>query len=324
MRRPFATTVDRVLGLAQWQLFLGRVIGAERPDIIQFCDVFSAVPALVAKYATGARLIFDIRDNAGLSVRHRSVLAAYLLDALERFAAVASDSVVTVSIPLKETLPPAAQRHTIVIPNAPLGDTFDKFQFSGNGELRVNLAGFVSHRRNLVAWCRLSSDRPTVHLDLYGNVADDQTRCILRDYGVTGIESCPHPESIRRMSLADVVSLMYDPAVPINVYAAPNKYYEALMLGKPIVAAKGMKLAREIVEHDCGVEVDYGDVGALRNAMDRFTDLGVRQRMGMHARQLFEERYLGAVEHAMDTLYVDVLPGGDEGTTAHRFSLGHA
>ena len=37
----------------------------------------------------------------------------------------------------------------------------------------------------------------------------------------------------------DLMFALYDPAIPNHRYSAPNKVYEAMLLGKPIIVAEG-------------------------------------------------------------------------------------
>ena len=43
-----------------------------------------------------------------------------------------------------------------------------------------------------------------------------------------------HSDAMARMEASDAVALLYDPSVVANRYAAPNKFYEAMMIGRPV------------------------------------------------------------------------------------------
>ncbi len=303
MSSPFETTRQRAIALLRWQVFQLVTLWRLRPRVIQLCDVFSVAPAVAAKFLFGSVLVFDIRDNAKLAVGHRSHGLGLLLGAVEAVGALASDEVIVVSLPLKAILPARARAKATVVPNAPAADSFCELRFSEGKTLRVNLSGFVSFRRNLDAWLRAAVSDGGVTLDLYGNVADERTAEILRQYGMSPVLPCGREDAIHRMQAADVVSLMYDPAIEINRFAAPNKLYEALMLGKPVLCARGMRMAEELEERDCGFAVDYGDEGALREAIARLRAPGARERMGANGRRLFVESYRGVAAMNIRSLY---------------------
>lgn len=306
LRRPFQGTLQRVMAMLAWQLYQLRILFRLRPRLIQFCDVFSVPAVLVAKLLLGARLVFDIRDAARLAVSHRGWLVGHLLGALEGIGALASDAVIVVARPLAAALPPSVRDGCFVIPNAPPVDLYKAPRFSDDGRLRVNLSGFVSYRRNLEAWCAVSTRRKRLALDLYGNVADEATQRILEMYGIPAVLRLDHAEALKRTEDCDAVTLMYDPSIEINRFAAPNKLYEALMLGKPIVCAVGMRMADELLEWDCGLAVPYGDVDALEAAVERLSNIDERARLGGNARNLFLERYSGCAEREMTRLYTQL------------------
>jgi glycosyltransferase involved in cell wall biosynthesis len=299
----YRNTAERIWMMARWQLFQLRRLLRRRPDVVQFCDVFSALPALVIKWTRGAKLIYDVRDPARLTLRHRSRLGSAVLGWLEEFTAARSDVVIQVSEPLKALLKGDIQARTVVIPNAPLEDAFSSFAFSTDGKLRVSLAGFISHGRNLAAWCELARKDAGVVLDLYGAVYEDRTRRILSRFGIPEPKSLPQGEAIARMAASDVVSIMYDPSLEVNRYTAPNKFYDALMLGKPVICAEGLLLAQEIARVQCGLAVPYGDSEALARAMALLRDLRTRRRMGEAARQHFLNHYHGAPARARGEVY---------------------
>jgi glycosyltransferase involved in cell wall biosynthesis len=303
MTASYRTSAQRLWMMARWQAFqLGR-LWRRRPDVLQICDVFSAIPALLLKWTRGTQLIFDVRDPAGPTLRHWGRVSSTLLDRLEAFTAARSDVVVMVSEPLKARLDPATQAKTVVVPNAPLEDRFERMHFSEDGKLRVSVAGFISHMRNLETWCNVARQDPDVVLDLYGAVYDERTRELLDRFGYPPPRSLSHADAMARMVKADLVALMYDPAMEIHTYAAPNKYFDALMLGKPVLCSKGMRLAEEIEGAGCGLAVAYGDAEALRAAVATLRDRAARARMGEAARRLFVERYLGAPQRARAEVY---------------------
>lgn len=302
-RASYQTRLQRIAMMARWQLYQLRRLWRHRPDVVQICDVFSAAPALVVKWLRGARLVYDVRDPASMTLSHWGGLVSGALGRLEEFALRRSDVVVMVSEPLKARLDAATQARTVVIPNAPMEDRFPGLRFSEDGKLRVSLAGFISHRRNLEAWCQVAGAGEEVLLDLFGIVYDDETRAMLARHGHPEPKGLTHAEAMERMAEADVVSIMYDPSIELNRYVAPNKFFDALMLGKPVICSEGMLLAGELAEAGCGLAVPYGDASALSNAIETLRDPAARRRMGEASRRRWTEVYLGMPLRARAEVY---------------------
>ncbi len=65
------------------------------------------------------------------------------------------------------------------------------------------------------------------------------------------------------MAQSDATSLLYDPAVEANRLAEPNKFFESLMLGVPVLVSEGISFASEVKREGLGVVVRYGDDDSL-------------------------------------------------------------
>jgi glycosyltransferase involved in cell wall biosynthesis len=63
----------------------------------------------------------------------------------------------------------------------------------------------------------------------------------------------------------DANMMMYDPKIPVNKLADPNKFYESLMLGTPVILSNGMHLGENVEEAHIGFVVDYGNYESLFN-----------------------------------------------------------
>ena len=70
---------------------------------------------------------------------------------------------------------------------------------------------------------------------------------------------------------SDIIYAMYSKSTPNNIYAAPNKYYESMMLSKAIISTKGTILENKIVGDDIGfvVEEDEGEITALLQGLSK-------------------------------------------------------
>jgi glycosyltransferase involved in cell wall biosynthesis len=91
---------------------------------------------------------------------------------------------------------------------------------------------------------------------------------------------------------ADLLFATYDPAIPNNRYASPNKIFEAMMLGKPVVVARATNMDHIIAREDCGLIVEYGNKQDLESALIQLDeDPHLRQRLGANARRAYEREY---------------------------------
>ena len=116
-------------------------------------------------------------------------------------------------------------------------------------------------------------------------------------------------EVVPRTRAADVVYSLLDPTKRLFRLAAPNKLFEALVAGRPILVTRGTWAADEVVAADCGLEVEYSK-DALRAAIRALqADPAARERMGRNALRLAREKYnWSRDEAALLEAYRGIIP----------------
>jgi glycosyltransferase involved in cell wall biosynthesis len=102
----------------------------------------------------------------------------------------------------------------------------------------------------------------------------------------------PYNEVIERTMKADLLFAFYDPAVPNNRYASPNKLFEAMMCGKPILVSEGTAMADIVRQEKCGIVVPYKDLQAIKKAIISLQhNPGLALSLGNNGRKAYELRY---------------------------------
>ena len=64
-------------------------------------------------------------------------------------------------------------------------------------------------------------------------------------------------ETLKLEKKCDIITAIYDPKIGNHIYAAPNKFYEALMLGKPLIMVKNTGMSEIVSDNEIGVCIDY-------------------------------------------------------------------
>lgn len=169
-------------------------------------------------------------------------------------------------------------------------------------------AGVLLKSRGLEHIAKASSNLEGVHLIIAGYGTDE-------DYFVDIISSYDHidflgkidyEEVLERTLHSDVLFALYDPNVPNNKYSSPNKLFEAMMCGKPIIVSDGTSMANIVRAEDCGLVVPYGDVETIRNAIIRLKeDQHLRESIGQNGRKAYESKYSWDImeERLINTYY---------------------
>lgn len=77
-----------------------------------------------------------------------------------------------------------------------------------------------------------------------------------------------YAKALEMQKSCDILAALYDPQKLNHVYAAPNKLYEALLLGKPIIMVENTGLDSVVSTNQFGKVIDF-NLSALRSALNQ-------------------------------------------------------
>jgi glycosyltransferase involved in cell wall biosynthesis len=101
-----------------------------------------------------------------------------------------------------------------------------------------------------------------------------------------------HEEALRLYGPAKAVFAFYDPAIPINVFTSPTKFYEAMLMGKPVIINSEARISEDVMVWKTGYSCGYHDVDGLAGILREIAkDPGEAGRKGANARQLYEKSF---------------------------------
>lgn len=84
-----------------------------------------------------------------------------------------------------------------------------------------------------------------------------------------------YDETISLETDCDIILAIYDPAIENHLFAAPNKFYEGLMLGKPLIMVRGTGMSDVVAKNDIGELIDYSQADfekGLYKLIDRYDE----------------------------------------------------
>jgi glycosyltransferase involved in cell wall biosynthesis len=146
-----------------------------------------------------------------------------------------------------------------------------------------------------------------VIVDTIGQMSDGGVRLVLGGFGplenelrsraqrypnVTFLGWVDDADLMSTMGGFDVFVQIEDPNHPAYRWVSPNKVFESMALGRPIVVAQGTLTAERVAQSGHGLTVRYGDAQELRAALLSLRDEPVqRVVLGAAGRHEFEARW---------------------------------
>ena len=298
IRAAFGQGMGNLPQLIRWQWGLWRWLLRHRNefDAIHACDFDTILPALWLKTFFGKKVVYDIFDFYADHLRATPEWIKNVIREVDLWAIGRADALILVDDARREQVARSKPRKLEVIYNSPedLDEHAVPYVPSPAGSLRLAYIGLLQVERGLLEMLAVLKGHPSWHLDLAGFGGDEATIYAASELlpNVQRYGRVQYDRALELSAATDVLFATYDPKIPNHRYSSPNKIFEAMMLGKPVIVASGTNMDRMIAKADCGLIVPYGDMGALEAALQSLADdPELVQRLGRSARQAYETQY---------------------------------
>jgi glycosyltransferase involved in cell wall biosynthesis len=311
VRRALPFQLYRVVFLGAFLLRLLRL----RPDVVHAHDAAMLLPGLLGARLTRARLVYDSHELA-TGVPYRDGRWAAFVRAIERIAVPRADAVITVTEGIAERMQalyglrqrPAVVRNVteLTAPAAPTGAL--RARLGIEGEPLILHQGAPAPDRGGEQLIVAMAELPAAHLVFLGSSPFSGYEDGLREQAAAAgladrvhfLPSVPLERLLEHTADADVgVSLLQD-SCENHRLALPNKVFEYVAAGVPIVVSALPELIRLVEENGIGWTVPPADPAALaerlRAALAERGDPARAERLARAAEALSWARERGRLE----------------------------
>lgn len=301
--------------LLRWQIgLMGWLVRNKNTfDMIHACDFDTILPALLMKVLWRKVVIYDIFDFYADHLRKTPHFIKKIIRNIDFWAIKNANGVIIVDDSRREQIRGSKPKELIVVYNSP-EDYFQKNQeISELKDFNLTIAyiGLLQVERGIFDIIDILKKHPSWRLELAGFGGDEGEilNSIQKVDNITWHGRIDYLKALQLSSHADVLFATYDPSIPNHRYSSPNKVFEAMMLGKPIIVAQDTNMDLIIKNANCGIIVEYGVEEDLEKALALLEeDKNLRSRLGDNARQAYEKTYSWAkMEERLIDFYRQVL-----------------
>jgi glycosyltransferase involved in cell wall biosynthesis len=315
IRAVYGSGIGNLPQLMKWQWGLWRWLlrHYSEYDVIHACDFDTILPAIWMKTFFGKCVIYDIFDFYADHLRATPAWIKSIIRRIDLWAIGRADALILVDDARIEQIAGSKPRSITIIYNSPedSGEKFSREVKSTTGNLRLAYVGLLQVERGLLQMLSVIRNHPEWYLDLAGFGGDEgRILAVAKDMSnVNWYSRVSYKQALQLSAAADVLFATYDPGIPNHKYSSPNKIFEAMMLGKPIIVAAGTNMDRIVAEAECGCIVPYGDIPALEKTLQTLAaDPELVQKLGVNSRKAYEMRYHWALmSKRLIQLYEKVL-----------------
>jgi len=298
-----ALPVDEViLGpfMVIWMFWVMTRLLRLRPDVIVASDFDTMMPCIVASKTLGRPLIHDPHDfwadDLGPPIPSFIIRSVRRMEQLS--TSFASGLIIAdisrIAQYDRSRLPP----RVVEIVNSPMKASFlpggKHRDLAEKGEMIVLYAGQLGTHGGILELIGAVRANSGIKLVLvgYGRIESEVSEAISRRRNGVFLGRKSHEEVLSLTRDCDVVYAMYDPDVPNNRFASPNKLFEAMACGKPVLVNDNTRLADLVRAHNCGLVIPYGDEDSIRAALSSLRDnKNLRTQLGANGLKAYEKYY---------------------------------
>jgi len=251
------------------------------PDVYHCRDFNTLLGGVLASRRSPASIVYDSNElYAHLNVPHPTMLRRYTVETLEGWAIHRAAHVITVSPGIAEHL---ARRYGIPKPTVimnvpssrPAGATAEVPEPFRLGGVKILYLGGITPRRGIEQAIDALPMLPGARLIAMGPVLDQSylraVNARAQAAGVAGrfhvLPPVPAEHVIPVASHATVGLVAMQNTCLSHYLALPNKLFECLHAGLPVVASDFPETRRVVEEHDAGRTCDPGDPASIAAAI---------------------------------------------------------
>ncbi|HOD80985.1 MAG: hypothetical protein BWX88_00968 [Planctomycetes bacterium ADurb.Bin126] len=286
--------VRAVIGILWFQAWaLGHIL-SYRPRVVQAFDFYAVLPAVLGRLLTGCKVVYDIRDPLALSFAFSPVLRR-IVYAVDWCIMGLSSAIVVPDESRIDYLGRWGRRRPLVVVLNTCHDQLHRLDETTGyeppppGKVRIAFLGYIASSRGadmLLAAC--AGEDSFVEVWAAGSCSPAELEeQFKRSPGARWLGKCGWLDSLAIARSSSAVWIVYDPSVEVNRMAAPNKLYEALMLGTPVVLSEGMAQAHWVRREGLGLVIRYNDPVRLIEALTALRDPQALEQMRRRCRDYF-------------------------------------
>jgi glycosyltransferase involved in cell wall biosynthesis len=264
----------------KWMYFVLCTLFRFRRNLtIHACDLDAAFPAVIYKLISSKtnKVFFDVFDWFTDTLYNQGWLVLLAFKYMERIAVKGSNHIIICEEERINQIPYDVKGRYSVLPNIPSFSSSnflkqdESLKFANKKKTLSYVGGFVPDRCLEMLIKGAVEARYNLLIAGYGMQSYERELAEIKDSAnIKYLGKVPYQDGLNIMYNSDMIYAMYSMANPNHYYAAPNKYYEAMFLGKPIISTVGILLSDKITQNGMGflVEESYESLCSLIDRVD--------------------------------------------------------
>lgn len=294
-RASFGEGMKNIIPYLKFQFAMRNWLKKNQSEItvLHACDFDTAFFTYRIAKRNNIKVVFDIFDFIG---SERKTMKQKVLSALQYDIINKSDATIICTEERKKQICGSKPKKLAIIHNTPSKDQLsENIEISDNNDNRVSVCyvGILQDGRLLREIGEYFSKNHNIvfHVGGFGYLEPYFEKLSAENPNIKFYGRIPYEETLALEKNCDIMLAIYDPQIDNHKYAAPNKFYESLFLGKPVIMVNGTGMAEVVKENEIGELIEYSESGfskGIQNMIERKNEWPeIKERM----KALYEESY---------------------------------
>lgn len=273
--------------LMGWYLFKN----SKSYDVIHATDFDTAFTSSIISILTGKKFVFDIFDFIygrpnGLLQRVIKIMQCQIINR--------ADATIICTEERKQQIKGTKPKKLVVIHNTPQRKDVNVIKkINPVGKVKLVYVGILQDYRLLEEVLECISEHPEMELHIggFGKYEDLVKQFSGKYHNIIFYGKLSYDKTLSLENQSDIILAIYDPSIENHEYAAPNKFYEGLMLGKPLVMVKGTGMSEVVEQYNIGCLIEYSKEGFEKGVLDLLSKRDSWNSMSVTMKNLYDKIY---------------------------------
>jgi glycosyltransferase involved in cell wall biosynthesis len=287
-----------IFSLLKFQISLLKSLIQNRKDIdiVHACDFDTGLTCFIFAKMFRKKIIYDIFDYY-LDCCNVPKILYYLIKVLDNFVINNSDVVVLCNEQRIEQIEGTHPKKIVIIHNTPIQNCkFQSEQIKNNINRKIKIVYvgiFMKKERMLEELMEVVAENKEyeLHIAGFGEIEEQVKEYSKKSENIKYYGKISYVETLELESNCDIMVAIYNPNKRNHYFAAPNKFYEALMLGKPLIMVKGTGMSEIIEKNKLGEVIQFNKF-SLKEGLKNLSNCKKEwESIGKKMKKIYTEEY---------------------------------
>ena len=281
--------------------------------LIHACDIDTVIPAYFVKIFTKKRILFDVFD--WLTLKEDKGILNKIIARIENLMFKKVNYTILCEKYRISQVEHASRRDYFVLPNIP------DVKISNLEDISINICeqrkqykvvlsyvGVFDLNRGIEDVLKFVSENKDYCLNIagFGNLENLVNKMSQENENIKHWGKVDYNRGLNIMMYSDLIIAFYYLGNKLHEYAAPNKYYEGLFLGKPLLTNIGTAVANQTIEGNTGFVIEEG-LEAIENFFYSDYSKIENEKKINNANHMWKNSFKNYTENFMRDVYQKIL-----------------